>query len=122
MALGSNQPLAEMNTRNGAWVSCKADKLTDICGLSRKCGSLDISQPYWPSWPLTAIALVLLIIFKCVYRDSAEKKAWNNFVQSVRAKLTVKSVVDGVRSGAECSFDYLLLVLTAEYVKMGFAL
>jgi len=29
----------------------------------------------------------------------------------------VKSVVDGVRSGAECSFDYLLLVLTAEYVE-----
>lgn len=41
-------------------------------------------------------------------------------MQSVRAKLTVKSVVDGVRSGAECSFDYLLLVLTAEYVKNYF--
>jgi hypothetical protein len=38
-------------------------------------------------------------------------------VHSVRAKLTVKSVVDGVRGGAECSFDFLLLVLTAEYVK-----
>ena len=38
-------------------------------------------------------------------------------MQSVRTKLTVKSVVDGVRSGAECSFDYLLLVLTAEYVE-----
>jgi len=38
-------------------------------------------------------------------------------VQSVRAKLTVKLVVDGVRSGAECSFDFLLLLLTAEYVK-----
>jgi len=38
-------------------------------------------------------------------------------VHSVRAKLTVKSVVDGVRSGAECSFDFLLLVLTAEYVQ-----
>ena len=40
-------------------------------------------------------------------------------MQSVRAKLTVKLVVDGVRSGAECSFDYLLLLLTAEYVKNG---
>lgn len=38
-------------------------------------------------------------------------------MQSVRTKLTVKSVVDGVRSGAECSFDFLLLVLTAEYVE-----
>ncbi|XP_069687902.1 uncharacterized protein [Periplaneta americana] len=48
--------------------------------------------------------------------DPAEKKAWNNFVQSIRSKLTVKSVVDGVRSGAECSFDYLLLVLTADMI------
>nr|CAD7421142.1 unnamed protein product [Timema poppensis] len=46
--------------------------------------------------------------------DAAEKKAWNNFVQSIRSKLTVKQVVDGVRSGAECSFDYLALILTAE--------
>ena len=38
-------------------------------------------------------------------------------MQAVRAKLTVKSVVDGVRSGAESSLEYLLLVLTAEYVK-----
>jgi len=45
-----------------------------------------------------------------------EKKLWNNFVHSVRAKLTVKSVVDGVRSGAECSFDFLLLVLTADII------
>ncbi|KDR09915.1 hypothetical protein L798_00352, partial [Zootermopsis nevadensis] len=48
--------------------------------------------------------------------DSSEKKAWNNFVQSVRAKLTVKSVVDGVRSSGECSFDFLLLVLTADMI------
>ncbi|XP_046993930.1 uncharacterized protein LOC124606011, partial [Schistocerca americana] len=44
------------------------------------------------------------------------KKNWNNFVQSVRSKLTVKQVVDGVRNGAELSFDYLLLVLTADII------
>jgi hypothetical protein len=54
---------------------------------------------------------------QCFHRDFPEKKSWNNFVQSVRAKLTVKSVVDGVRNGAECSFDFLLLLLTAEYVE-----
>ncbi|KAJ8894755.1 hypothetical protein PR048_000062 [Dryococelus australis] len=48
--------------------------------------------------------------------DVAERKAWNNFVQSIRSKLTVKQVVDGVRNGAECSFDYLTLVLTADMV------
>ncbi|XP_076661580.1 uncharacterized protein LOC143365358 [Halictus rubicundus] len=42
------------------------------------------------------------------------KNAWKGFVESIRSKLTVKQVVDGVRSGGDLSFDYVLLVLTAD--------
>ncbi|XP_035738581.1 uncharacterized protein LOC118448852 isoform X1 [Vespa mandarinia] len=42
------------------------------------------------------------------------KDAWTDFVDSIRSKLTVKQVVDGVRSGGDLSFDYVLLVLTAD--------
>ncbi|XP_075979039.1 uncharacterized protein LOC142978460 [Anticarsia gemmatalis] len=47
-------------------------------------------------------------------RKSEDATRWRNFVDSIRSKLTVKQVVDGVRGGGELSFDYLTLIITAD--------
>uniref|UniRef100_A0A336M6G2 CSON010833 protein n=1 Tax=Culicoides sonorensis TaxID=179676 RepID=A0A336M6G2_CULSO len=44
---------------------------------------------------------------------SNDNLKWKAFVDSIKSKLTVKQVVDGVRAGGALSFDYLLLVVTA---------
>lgn len=51
--------------------------------------------------------------------DEGDNTKWNNFVESIKSKLTVKQVVDGVRAGGSLTFDYLLLIVTAEYVGEG---
>ncbi|XP_041986538.1 uncharacterized protein LOC121738506 isoform X2 [Aricia agestis] len=49
-----------------------------------------------------------------VLRKNEEARRWRSFVESIRSKLTVKQVVDGVRGGGELSFDYLTLIITAD--------
>jgi hypothetical protein len=51
MAIGSNQPLTEINLPGGKGrLVSKADNLIAICEpfVYRKCGSLDVSKPYGP--------------------------------------------------------------------------
>jgi hypothetical protein len=67
MALQLTQPLTEMSTRNlpggrKGQPACRIDNLTAICEptVYTKCGSLDISQPYGPSQPITVYLFILL--------------------------------------------------------------
>jgi hypothetical protein len=59
MALGSTQPLTEINTRN--LPGGMADNLTDICEpIVWKMWEPRLSQPYGPSRPASGITLSFL--------------------------------------------------------------
>jgi hypothetical protein len=67
MALGLTKHLTEMSTRNlPGGKGMPALRLTtspqSVSRFSRTCGSLDVSRHYWPSRPVTGVALFVVIL------------------------------------------------------------
>jgi hypothetical protein len=59
---------------------------------------------------MTTYILKIIIIYYRAKQKSSKLSAWDKFVQSVRARLTVAQVVEGVRADASLTFDFLVLL------------
>jgi hypothetical protein len=100
MVLGSTQPLTEMSTRNlpggKGRPARKGDNLTTIYErLSRKCCSLDVSQPYGPSWPVTGNAFLYITKLRGQRAEVIQNNEHEKFATLDKAKPDTENIILG---------------------------
>jgi hypothetical protein len=83
----------------GSWHVGLTTSPPSVSQLSRKCGSLNVSQPYGPSWPVTGIALPFL--FDMMALQTSEVR------EAPHTVCSVELLIDGFLDSCALSWSFM---------------